>query len=62
MRYAFTDTSSLRFSMGSGRRVATVFAENQKLFGSGRTILIPELKAIIMVYCQSVRGTMVSVI
>ena len=45
LRYAFTDTSSLRFSMGSGRRVATVFAENQKLFGSGRTILIPELQS-----------------
>ena len=44
LRYAFTDTSSLRFSMGSGRRVAAVFAENQKLFGSARTILIPELQ------------------
>ena len=45
LRYAYTDTSSLRFSMGSGRRVATVFAENQKLFGSGRTILIPALQS-----------------
>ena len=30
--------------MGSGRIVAHVFAENQKLFGSARTILIPELQ------------------
>ena len=44
LRYAFTDTSSLRFSMGSGRRVAAVFSENQKLFGSARTILVPELQ------------------
>ena len=41
LRYAFSETSSLRFSAGSGRRVAAVFAENQKLFGSGRTIQTP---------------------
>ena len=43
-RYAFSDTSSLRFSIGSGRRVAAVFAENQKLFGSGRTIQTPNIQ------------------
>ena len=44
-RYAFSDTSSLRFSIGSGRRVAAAFAENQKLFGSGRTIQTPNLQS-----------------
>jgi outer membrane receptor for ferrienterochelin and colicin len=45
LRYAFSDTSSLRFSAGSGRRVAAAFAENQKLFGSGRTIQTPNLQS-----------------
>ena len=44
-RYAFSDTSTLRFSIGSGRRVAAAFAENQKLFGSGRTIQTPNLQS-----------------
>ena len=44
LRYAFSETSSLRFSVGSGRRVAVTFAENQKLFGSGRTIQAPHLQ------------------
>ena len=44
-RYAFSETSSLRFSVGSGRRVATPFAENQKLFGSGRTIETPKIQS-----------------
>jgi outer membrane receptor protein involved in Fe transport len=35
----------LRFSAGSGRRVAAAFAENQKLFGSGRTIQTPNLQS-----------------
>jgi len=43
-RYAFSDESSLRFSMGSGRRVAAVFAENQKLFASSRTIQTPNIQ------------------
>ena len=45
LRYAFSDTSSLRFSAGSGRRVAAAFAENQKLFGSGRTIQTPNFRS-----------------
>ncbi|MDG1824331.1 MAG: TonB-dependent receptor [Flavobacteriaceae bacterium] len=45
LRYAFSDTSSLRFSAGSGRRVAAAFAENQKLFGSGRTIQTPNFQS-----------------
>ena len=44
-RYAFSDTSSLRFSIGSGRRVAAAFAENQKLFGSGRIIQTPNIQS-----------------
>ena len=44
-RYAFSETSSLRFSVGSGRRVAAAFAENQKLFGSGRTIQTPSIQS-----------------
>ena len=44
-RYAFSETSSLRFSVGSGRRVAATFAENQKLFGSGRTIQTPKIQS-----------------
>ena len=44
IRYAFSDTSTLRFSMGSGRRVAAIFAENQKLFASGRAIYTPNLQ------------------
>jgi outer membrane cobalamin receptor len=44
IRYALSDTSTLRFSMGSGRRVAAIFAENQKLFTSGRSIDVPDLK------------------
>ena len=44
-RYAFSDTSSLRFSIGSGRRVASAFAENQKLFGSGRIIQTPNIQS-----------------
>ena len=45
LRYAFSETSSLRFSAGSGRRVAAAFAENQKLFGSGRAIQTPNLQS-----------------
>lgn len=45
IRYAFSDTSTLRFSMGSGRRVAAIFAENQKLFASGRAIQTPNLQS-----------------
>lgn len=44
-RYAFSETSSLRFSVGSGRRVAAAFAENQKLFGSGRIIQTPKIQS-----------------
>lgn len=44
IRYAFSDASTVRFSMGSGRRVAAIFAENQKLFTSGRSINIPNLQ------------------
>lgn len=44
IRYAFSDASTVRFSMGSGRRVAAVFAENQKLFTSGRSINVPNLQ------------------
>ena len=44
-RYAFSETSSLRFSIGTGRRVAAAFAENQKLFGSGRTIQTPKIQS-----------------
>lgn len=43
-RYAFSETSSLRFSAGSGRRVAAPFSENQKLFGTGREIFTPDFK------------------
>ena len=35
----------MRFSVGSGRRVAATFAENQKLFGSGKTIQTPNLQS-----------------
>ena len=43
-RYEVSETSSLRFSVGSGRRVAAAFAENQKLFGSGRIIQTPNIQ------------------
>jgi outer membrane cobalamin receptor len=45
LRYEFSDTSSLRFSVGSGRRVAAAFAENQKFFGSGRILQTPNLQS-----------------
>jgi outer membrane receptor for ferrienterochelin and colicin len=45
VRYAFSETSSLRFSAGSGRRFASAFSENQKLFGSGRSIQTPNLQS-----------------
>ena len=43
LRYKFSDLTTLRFSAGSGRKVANIFTENQKLFASSRTIKIPNV-------------------
>ena len=32
LRYKFSDLTTLRFSVGSGRKTANIFSENQKLF------------------------------
>ena len=40
VRYALWENSALRFSAGSGRRIANIFAENQQLFSSTRAIKI----------------------
>ena len=40
LRYSLSDRSSLKFSIGSGRRIKNIFAENQKLFSSNRLIQI----------------------
>lgn len=38
LRYSLWDKASLRFSGGRGKRAAYIFAENQQLFASSRTI------------------------
>lgn len=43
LRYKFSDLTILRFSVGSGRKTANIFSENQKLFASSRTIEIPNV-------------------
>lgn len=43
LRYKFSDLTTLRFSVGSGRKTANVFSENQKLFASSRTIELPNV-------------------
>ncbi len=40
VRYAFLENSTLRASIGKGRRSANIFAENQQLFASSRQINI----------------------
>ena len=43
LRHAFFDNKSiLRFSAGEGRRIASIFAENQKLLGSQRKLFIAQ--------------------
>ena len=42
VRYNPWDRSVLRASIGSGRKVANIFAENQKLFGTNRLIQVKE--------------------
>ena len=43
LRYKFSDLTTLRFSVGSGRKTANIFSENQKLFASSRTIEVPNV-------------------
>lgn len=38
LRYSLWDKASLRFSAGRGKRAAYIFAENQQMFASSRTI------------------------
>jgi copper chaperone CopZ len=40
LRYAFNESSVLRFSAGTGRRTASIIAENIGMLASSRTILI----------------------
>ena len=40
LRYSIFKETSLRFSIGTGRKVSNIFAENQSLFGSNRQIEI----------------------
>ena len=43
-RYTPWEKSALRFSFGRGKRAANIFAENQKLFASSRSINIQDVK------------------
>ena len=43
-RYTPWKKSALRFSFGRGKRAANIFAENQKLFASSRSINIQDVK------------------
>lgn len=40
VRYLLWDKASLRFNLGRGKRAANIYAENQQLFASNRTINI----------------------
>ena len=40
LRYAYNSSTIFRFSSGSGRKAANIFAENQPIFGSNRKIYI----------------------
>ncbi|ADV50397.1 TonB-dependent receptor [Cellulophaga algicola DSM 14237] len=40
VRYSLWDKASLRFNLGRGKRAANIYAENQQLFASNRTITI----------------------
>ena len=42
IRYSPWERTSLRGSLGRGRRAANIFAENQQLFGSSREILLSD--------------------
>ncbi|MEH6682164.1 MAG: TonB-dependent receptor [Sediminicola sp.] len=42
LRYVPWENSSLRASLGKGRRAANIFAENQQLFGSSRQINVQD--------------------
>ena len=47
LRYSVFKETSLRFSIGTGRKVSNIFAENQSLFGSNRQI---EIKIMVVVF------------